>query len=266
MTPALRAILADDDLLDRLARRSATAQDVADPVTALLAALAADVDAGPPLEGGRLAPVPTRQRQPTKRALGVGGAVALAMLLVSGSAGVAAAVTGDPAGAFGVRVLRAAVSGRGLEASSSQQRRLVSRLDAAGRRPGGPDLGEVQRLQAEANRLPDQGGPLVRQRLAALVTAARAAGAPSGMTGQPPNVGRTSATAPTQQPVQKQKQTAKKQTAKKQTAKQQAPKKPSATKQRGKQQPAKRQTARKPPVKQTQAKQRPARMPKAGDR
>ncbi len=176
MRPSLGDVLADDDLLDRLARRRSTTQDVAEPIVGLLAALTDDVDAGLPSDAGTVAGAPVRQRRRRGRALGVGGVVGVALLFMGGSAGVAAAVSGDPAGAFGVRAVRAVISGRQPMASPDQLRRLTSRIDAAARRQAGPDREEVERLRAAADRLPDDGGPLVRRRLDALVAGLDIAG------------------------------------------------------------------------------------------
>src|SRR5207237_5520175 len=109
------------------------------------------------------APTPTAE-VPRASARGVvrvgrGGAVAAALLMVVGSAGVAAAVTGDPAGAFGVRTVLGLVHHRQPASSADQVRRLGERVEDAARRPGGPDARTLAALQAEADRLPDHGGP-----------------------------------------------------------------------------------------------------------
>ncbi|GAB3591122.1 hypothetical protein GCM10027446_08040 [Angustibacter peucedani] len=201
MTPSLDGVLADDALLDRLGRRSATGEDVADPAVALLAALAADVDVDLPateLPAGSvaavlsMAPPPARGLSRRVVRVGRGGAVAAAVAMVLGSAGVAAAVSGDPVGAFGLRTIAKVVTHHQDKPSRDQVDRLTKRIDAAAAERG-VDPARVAALRSEAAALPDGGGPEVRQHLAAL-EAALAAGTASGLPGVAP-VGTPSAPA-----------------------------------------------------------------------
>jgi hypothetical protein len=199
MTPpfSLDAMRRDDELLDLLAaRRPCGDAQAGDPAVRLLAALAADVDTdlpagteslddvavevlaaafaaarasrGAPSPSGPVREMPRRRGQVVLVRRGVAALAGLAMVVTS--AAVAAAVTGDPAGAFGLRAIASIVSGRHGEhptASDPAVQRLRSAVaDAARRSPLDP--AQVARLQAEAQRLPDGGGPQLRSDLARL--------------------------------------------------------------------------------------------------
>jgi hypothetical protein len=111
--------------------------------------------------GAAVDPVPVEDLRPadgrraSRRALrlGRGGAVLASMGLLVASAGVAAAVTGDPAGAFGLRGLSSLLSpDRSGDGRAAQLDWLRRRIDLAGQRPGGPDAREIAELRAEAAR------------------------------------------------------------------------------------------------------------------
>ena len=195
--PSIEAVRRDDALLDQLAERTlgrdAGASD-GDPALFLLAALADDVDTDLPtgvdlvavqaLTAGLAAAAqeapdvrrpsgrPLRAVPRARRVLAVrrGAAVVAGAVMVLASAGVAAAVTGDPAGAFGLRAIVAAVSRQPHHPTppASAVQRLRARIAATAQRVPAVTPGEVQALIAEAQRLPDGGGPDVRSELASL--------------------------------------------------------------------------------------------------
>jgi hypothetical protein len=104
-----------------------------------------------------------------------GGAVVASMAALVASAGVSAAVTGDPAGAFGLRTLSSMVSADRW-VGSAQAHWLGRRIDLAAQRPGGPDDREVAELRAEAARLPDPQAGRLQRRLDSLTSRISAAG------------------------------------------------------------------------------------------
>ncbi|MGL5859423.1 MAG: hypothetical protein ACRC35_13650 [Angustibacter sp.] len=99
------------------------------------------------------------------------GSAALASFgVLLGSAGVSAAVTGDPVGAFGLRSLVAIVSpARSLV--DEKARWLRQRIDLAAERPGGASRQELEQLRAEADQLPAEEAQELRKRLDSLLIA-----------------------------------------------------------------------------------------------
>jgi hypothetical protein len=106
-----------------------------------------------------------------------GGAVAASLATVVASAGVSAAVTGDPAGAFGLRTLSSMVL-PDRWVGSAQAQWLGRRIDLAARRPGGPDGREVAELRAQAARLPAAQASRLQQKLDSLAPQVSAAASP----------------------------------------------------------------------------------------
>lgn len=199
----MRAVRADDELLARLGARRSDPTPTQDAVTALLAALAADVDRHLPtdiedfatraLAGAHAAsasgypePAPDETvslMRPERRVVTVKRSTSLlvAAAMVFGTASVAAAVTGDPAGAFGVRAIvhlftgakdptsaPATTKSRQKASLSQQQADLTRRLREQGQRSTGPDATQVARLRQLARTLPDGGGRDVQALLAVL--------------------------------------------------------------------------------------------------
>ncbi|HEX3005665.1 MAG TPA: hypothetical protein VHO27_15730 [Angustibacter sp.] len=216
MTPrSLDAVRRDDELLDRLGAREIDRRDVAgdDPVVRLLAALAQDVDRDLPGDVGSVdslavealaAAVSRRSRDaeavagapsvslvrelPRRRrvvAVRRGGAVVAGFALVVASAGVAAAVTGDPAGAFGVRAVSSIIDHVAHRRTADPAAvELERRVKDAERQPG-VDPSVVATLEEQASRLPDQGGAEVQAALARLRLRLLSATGSAGATGGP---------------------------------------------------------------------------------
>lgn len=198
MTPrSLDALRRDDELLDRLGARAIDPREAGDDLAVrLLAALAEDVDHDLPAgvdsvdsvavealaaavslrsrAAQGVAGTPTvsvvRELPRRRRVVAVrrGGAVVAGLALVLTSAGVAAAVTGDPAGAFGVRAVSSIIDHVSHRHAAATAATELKRRVQATERLAVVDPTVVATLEAQARELPDQGGPEVQAALARL--------------------------------------------------------------------------------------------------
>ncbi|MGL4173208.1 MAG: hypothetical protein ACRCTR_03930 [Actinomycetota bacterium] len=165
----------DDQLLDHIGQRKKASAPRHDPMVAALTAWVRDVDTDLPhgldvVERAALQGL-KQGALTTHRVIGRGGAVVASLVVLLGSAGVAAAVSGDAAGAFGVRALTGLVSGEPQPSAQATADWLRQRVELAARRPGGPDPQEISELRSAAAELPDESAAKLRQQLAQIPVA-----------------------------------------------------------------------------------------------